>query len=339
MKYKNILYAPFVSSGGGKKLLLDLLSELKNTSNFLIILDKRMEKNIDKSFFKELIFVKNNLFSFLKIEFYLYFHSCQETTLLCFHGAPPLFKNPGFVKVFFQNRLYLEKFYSFFDFQMSIKKFFFIKFFYLCDEIIVQTTSMKFEVSKVLKKQMSKIHLSIFPFFLPPEFTLNKKNRKKYDFIYIADAYAHKNHLNLLYAWELLAIEGLFPSLVLVISYYDRSIFPQLKKISLEYKLNITFFEELQHSDLIDLYGSSRALVYPSLIESFGLPLLEAKYLNIPILASELDFVRDVCEPVETFNPLSPLSISRSVKRFMNIETKIYESKSPKNFITYVFKK
>jgi hypothetical protein len=34
-------------------------------------------------------------------------------------------------------------------------------------------------------------------------------------------------------------------------------------------------------------------------------------------LASELDFVRDVIEPVETFDPDSPTSIARAVKRFL----------------------
>ena len=53
--------------------------------------------------------------------------------------------------------------------------------------------------------------------------------------------------------------------------------------------------------------------------ESFGLPLLEAKFLGLPILASELDYVRDVVEPTETFDPESPVSISRAVQRFLKI--------------------
>ncbi len=59
---------------------------------------------------------------------------------------------------------------------------------------------------------------------------------------------------------------------------------------------------------------------YPSIKESLGLPLLEAQSMSIPIIASELDFVRDIVKPVETFNPHSSLSIQRAIKRYLNIK-------------------
>lgn len=65
------------------------------------------------------------------------------------------------------------------------------------------------------------------------------------------------------------------------------------------------------------MYGQSRAAIYPSLFESFGLPLLEAKEAGLPVLASERDYVRDVIEPNITFDPLSPLSIARAVMRHL----------------------
>ena len=61
---------------------------------------------------------------------------------------------------------------------------------------------------------------------------------------------------------------------------------------------------------------------YPSLFEAYGLPLIEAQKLGLPVIAAELDYVRDLIDPVESFNPLSPRSISRSVKRFLNIKEK-----------------
>ena len=46
---------------------------------------------------------------------------------------------------------------------------------------------------------------------------------------------------------------------------------------------------------------------------------MEAKFLNLPIIASEKDYVRDILDPVETFDPNCPHSISRAVKRFLKI--------------------
>ena len=57
--------------------------------------------------------------------------------------------------------------------------------------------------------------------------------------------------------------------------------------------------------------------------------MLEAKKYNLKIVASELDYVRDIVDPVETFNPDSAISIARSIKRFLNIKQNKFELKSP----------
>ena len=53
----------------------------------------------------------------------------------------------------------------------------------------------------------------------------------------------------------------------------------------------------------------SKCLIYPSLTESLGLPLIEANILNIPIIASDLNYIFEVCNPIETFNPFSAQSL------------------------------
>ena len=70
---------------------------------------------------------------------------------------------------------------------------------------------------------------------------------------------------------------------------------------------------------MLALYASAGALVFPSLGESFGLPLIEARQAGLSILAPELDYVRDVCEPAQTFDPQSATSIARAVKRFLQL--------------------
>ena len=47
------------------------------------------------------------------------------------------------------------------------------------------------------------------------------------------------------------------------------------------------------------------------------MPLIEASQLDLPVIAAELDYVRDILDPVETFDPESSMSITRAVKRFM----------------------
>lgn len=157
---------------------------------------------------------------------------------------------------------------------------------------------------------------------------------KNIDFIYPATADPHKNHSQLLQAWQQLAEEGLKPSLCLTI---DSAIYPELSreierlKAAHDLKLiNVGFCNETQ---LAEYYGRSKALIFPSRTETFGRPLLEARAAGIAVLAPELDYVRDVLDPEITFDPSSPKSIARAVKRHLKIEVRRPAVLSPQRFL------
>jgi glycosyltransferase involved in cell wall biosynthesis len=139
----------------------------------------------------------------------------------------------------------------------------------------------------------------------------------EWDFVYVADGEAHKNHTRLLQAWRLLAQQGLRPRLALTLGARDQPLLDALQALQRECAVEIHNLGQMPHAQVLQLYQRARALIFPSLTESFGLPLLEARQLGLPILAPELDYVRDVCEPAETFDPHSARSIARAVQRFV----------------------
>ncbi len=85
------------------------------------------------------------------------------------------------------------------------------------------------------------------------------------------------------------------------------------------YRLKIEIDATRGTREVKSLYEFSRALIFPSRLESFGLPLVEARQAGLPILAPELDYVRDLIDPDEVFDPSSARSIATSVKRFMGV--------------------
>ena len=95
--------------------------------------------------------------------------------------------------------------------------------------------------------------------------------------------------------------------------------------------LNIKNVGHISRSDVLNILSSSSALIFPSLAETLGIPLLEATALGVPIVASEFDYVRDIASPIETFNPHSPVSIADAVQRFVGFEraldTKFFSAK------------
>jgi glycosyltransferase involved in cell wall biosynthesis len=153
--------------------------------------------------------------------------------------------------------------------------------------------------------------------------------RRGTDFIYVADGLSHKNHRNLIKAWILLAEEGVHPKLTLTLSERDTELSAYLELTKKRHGLNVEDIGHLRQEGIDELYQTARALIFPSYAESLGLPLIEASQRGLPILASELDYVRDVCQPAETFDPSSPLSIARAIKRFLSIggnEPKLYSA-------------
>jgi len=151
-------------------------------------------------------------------------------------------------------------------------------------------------------------------------------------FLYVASDEPHKNHINLVKAWKLLGEEGIRPPLYLTIddgTELTRFITSFVK----QYGLDIQIKSTLPREELMSYYRRVKALIFPSFFESFGIPLIEANNFDLPIIAAELDYVRDFIKPAETFDPSSPRSIARAVKRFLGAQDDRFKIITAKDFV------
>jgi hypothetical protein len=105
------------------------------------------------------------------------------------------------------------------------------------------------------------------------------------------------------------------------------------------YALNVTNIGVVEHERIKYLFHHVGALIYPSTFESFGLPLIEARQENLTILASELDYVRDIVDPEQSFDPYSPVSIARATKRHLNLKEPKLPLLSAVEFTQYLSEK
>lgn len=334
-----VIHAPNVHTGGGLVLLQELLG-IQNLSARWIQLDQRIQ-NINA--LDGISYVKRSIIGRFIAEWKLLRKAQSSDTVLCFHGLPPLFPISSRIVVFLQNRILL-------DARMLTGYPFITKIRILVERLWLKTahrTSIKYIVQTPSMQAVTRKYLGdnadivILP-FAPSRTTPTQKQalHKKYDFVYVASGEAHKNHINLLEAWRLLALNStLRPSLALTI---DCTLYPflteQVKKYTEEFKLNIFNLGQMDANGIADVYLSSSAVIFPSLAESLGLPLIEAARYDLPILASELDYVRDIALPVQTFNPNSAISIERAVKRFLNKNETMVHISSVDDFLTEVLK-
>jgi glycosyltransferase involved in cell wall biosynthesis len=112
----------------------------------------------------------------------------------------------------------------------------------------------------------------------------------------------------------------------------------KIKQLTDQWQLNVVNVGHVSLAEISMLYDQSSALIYPSTSESLGLPLIEANERMLPIIASELDYVRDIVEPVQTFDPYSHVSIARSVKRHLGIAEFPQAMNGPEVFLEEVFR-
>lgn len=326
---KTLLHAPNVHVGGGLVLLDTLLRHWPRSTHPLdCVLDRRAIERLGTAVPDSTVFwTDSSLAGRFAAERHLASRAAPGDTVLCFHGLPPLLLHPARTVVFVQNRLLIEstslaRFAPGSRLRIHGERL-------LCRSrrhhvaaYIVQTASM----ARLLRDWHGGdpvVHVVPFIDDKPLAAALAtpqpdvEHGSPRWDFVYVADGEAHKNHRHLLQAWQLLAADGLRPSMAWTLSPRDAALRQLMDEAVQRHGLRITDLGHRPHAEVLALYRRTSALIFPSTTESFGLPLLEARRLGVPILAPELDYVRDVCEPVQTFDAGSPVSIARAVRRFL----------------------
>jgi glycosyltransferase involved in cell wall biosynthesis len=331
-----ILFAPNVHTGGGWVLLKALLLSNTNWSN--LILDKRTEADIPNIRQQAVRFFQSSVIGRFKAEFRL-FRTKGKQDLLCFHSLPPMLPFKGNVSVFFQNVTILDlsglsKWNLRVRLRSLVERCVFLAFRSRVDRFYVQTPSVKHLLLD--RGGISPDKVLVFPFDSQNNNICSSGGDKR-GFVYIADGISHKNHENLIYAWSLLALRGRYPKLTLTLGKQDAELWAKLQYDMNLNKLDVENVGYVSFAEIERLYQSAEALIFPSLNESFGLPLIEAGRYGLPVIASEKDYVRDVCSPIETFEPTSPRSIARAVCRFKGWESDQVVSASPIEFLQQVF--
>lgn len=320
-----VIHATNVHQGGGAVLLADLLRAIPPNVMATAIVDARMATPDDVPTHVCIERVQPSLLGRLMAEYRLSRMARSDDWVLCFGNLPPLFRVKGDISVFLQNRYLVDRQSSLGVLPLKLRMRLLVEWVWLgwcrgrATRYFVQTPSMKRlteerlgvpVVCAPLVPESAMYPASPFPDVKSPRF----------DFLYVASGEVHKNHAALIGAWGVLADEGLYPSLALTLA---PEAAPELvARVTAECALRgmrIYNLGAIPHDRLIAVYRESGALIYPSCVESFGLPLIEARQAGLAVLASELDYVRDITDPEETFDPRSPVSIARAVKRYMKV--------------------
>ncbi|MCK5116050.1 MAG: glycosyltransferase family 4 protein [Candidatus Aegiribacteria sp.] len=131
----------------------------------------------------------------------------------------------------------------------------------------------------------------------PDEDFLRKYDLSKYSyFLFVGRVDPRKNLSKLLEAYSLIAEDTRRENhLVLILSgaSIDKEIFHAENEIFLK-DPSVHTIEGISEDDLIQLYSSAAAFVFPSLAEGFGLPVVEAMQCGCPVITSNASCLPEI---------------------------------------------
>ncbi|MBR1808432.1 MAG: glycosyltransferase family 4 protein [Paludibacteraceae bacterium] len=95
----------------------------------------------------------------------------------------------------------------------------------------------------------------------------------------------------------------------------------QMKQMAAELKLNAMFLHNVLFADMPAIYRAAHALIYPSLFEGFGIPILEGLCSGIPVLTSTGScFAETGGDAVLYADPLNPHDIAEKLATVISDE-------------------
>jgi glycosyltransferase involved in cell wall biosynthesis len=150
----------------------------------------------------------------------------------------------------------------------------------------------------------------------------------------VADLYPHKNLEVLLEAFQLLTAKGSYSGDLVLAGARKKNAWEYGERVlalrkTLGCRDRIHFVGSIPHPHLFAVYQNADLFVFPSLYETFALPLVEAMASRVPLVVAdwrmapggETDRINvgpEICaDAAEYFNPLDPCSLVAAIDRVL----------------------
>ena len=307
--------------------LKNLLLESKfDKANAFFLFDKRYKNEIISSSNIKHKFIKNREIE--RIKFY-YTNSKNINFCFCFSNFPP----PKFINcrslIYFQNLTLLNSRNLKNTLKRSYLKFLVNK----NQKFIFQTNNTKEIFNKNINSRVEKV---IFPFF-ENKLDIHSKEKRSNTYFYPAAFTKNKNHKLLIESFLEFAKHE--KSLIyLYLTLKDEEFKILLNKKIIPKNLRIINLGYLSTKDTQVYLSKSKFLIFPSIEESFGLPLIEATIIGTKVIASDLDYCNEIINPSLKFNPFDKTSLYKTLIESINYKTIPFSNLKIKNQIEDLLK-
>jgi len=333
---KIIINATSLKQGGGITILNQYFEMAKNDVENLYVFYVDEKSSLKKS--ENIQVIKNNENIYYKNKFFwnlLGFnimlkkvYKNESPTIFSLQNFHPFGINKNLNKIVYLHQAipFFDEKWSFFDKEERI--FWFYKNIYLhlivkslneSSYSIVQTQWLKnriLEKNSHMKVKVEKPNVSLSIKEVDSECKY-KIDQSEIILFYPASYSKYKNHKFLFEVLrELIKLNKNY-KLYLTIN-FSEDILKVLKKMSID--KNVVFLGTLKESEMKYYYESAQVVLFPSKIESFGLPLIESKEFKKKIIVNNLDLYKEVIGNDYNYAYFRNLKINDWVNTILNIK-------------------
>ncbi len=310
---KILIDSIYIHNGGGK-VLLDILCnkifENGDIDSYFFLFDERY--NPTMQFMDKENYIQISPRESRRKEFYKK-NSKDFKRFLCFGNVPPPIRVNDRVDIYFHNDLLLKPLHNNTSIvnkiSLVLKKYYIILLNKKHYRWNVQTDIMAKKLAMFFN--ISKENVTVYPIY--DSSFLNLSIKEDNSFIYVSNFSKHKNHKRLFEAFKK-ASEKIGKRIILNLTIgHDEFNSSFYKKGKMTKNLLIVNHGILNKSKLNKLYNASKYCIFPSLNESFGLPLIEAVLNKCHVICSDKEYAYQVIKPSMTFNPTSIDSIYKAI--------------------------
>jgi glycosyltransferase involved in cell wall biosynthesis len=211
------------------------------------------------------------------------------------------------------------------------RKFFFEESARRANHILANTMTTKEEICKFMRIPEQKVTVTgeaLFDIYAPHSYdqakTVLAKRALQNDYIlFVSALYAYKNTDTLIKSFAHLIKQQLSNTELVIVGQDCDSQMPKLQSLSNNLGISdkVRFLGFIPPEDLPAIYSGAKVFVFPSLIETFGKPLVEAMRCGVPIVASNTSCIPEVLGDAGLLvNPLDPVEMASAIARAIGDE-------------------
>jgi len=316
-----LIDALHINDSGGKILLDYLIKSIEETNiKVTYILDERIKGSHVIITNNNVIYIKSTFVN--RLLFYLR-NKNRFQKVFCFGNIPPPINLKARSYTYFHQKLFL---FIPRELKFKTKLILFIKSKVIkqlsnnTDFWIVQSNLMKHDLlNKFNNNSDSKV--LVHPFYPPlNHFSKVSTLRTPKSFLYVSNYQPHKNFENLINAFKLFYDEYKKGELHLTLVNNESKIIVKINNlISKGYPIINHGF--INRDSLTTIYRQSEFIIYPSLVESFGLGIIEGIENGCKVMGADLPYTYAICKPSISFNPKLVKSIIKAFETALNTKS------------------